>query len=272
MSYGPEKILEGAPNARDLGGIETLDGRKIKANRLIRSGMLRNISDADEEYLRAAGLKKVIDLRTTQERSEKPDRIISGAEYILCPIMPDKTDGITRETPETEDEEALRTIAMAKRLMKHCRDGRTQMGSLYPLFVSLDHATEHFAELFRILLDTESGAVLFHCTMGKDRAGAAAAMVLWALGVPRESIVEDYLLTAERCAPGTRRLLENCRRHTDDEEILEFIYLLDTVEESFISSMFDTADRLYGGMDAFLQDRLGLDGEKLCRLRELYLE
>ena len=272
MSYKPERILEGAPNARDLGGLETVDGRSVRPNRLIRSGMLRHISDKDVEYLKAAGLRRVIDLRSSQERGEKPDRAIEGVEYIICPILPEKTDGITREKPEDEDEEALRTIAMAKRLMTRNLDGRTQMGSLYPMFVTLDHAIEHFAEFFRILLETEDGAVLFHCTLGKDRAGTAAALLLSALGVPRERIIEDYLITAERCRPGTLKLIESCRRFTDDEDILEFIYLLDTAEESFISSAFDTVDRLHGGMDSFLRNRLGLDDEKLNRLRDMYLE
>ena len=265
-------ILEGAPNARDLGGIEALDGRRVKTNRLIRSGNLYRINDADVQYLKNAGLRKVVDLRTTQERDEKPDRIIEGVEYTVCPIMPDRAEGITRESPKTKDEEALRTIAMAKRLMSRNPDGREQMKSLYPLFVSLDHCVEHFAELFRILLDTEEGAVLFHCTMGKDRAGTAAALVLYALGVPRESIVKDYLITAERCAPGTRQLIEDCRKFTDDEAVLEFIYRLDTVEEDFINASFETAEQLYGGMDSFIRDRLGLHEEKLNRLRELYLD
>ena len=270
--YKPEIILEGAPNARDMGGIEASDGRKVRKNRLIRSGAIRFLSDADVEYLKAAGLKKVVDFRTSQERYEKPDRVIEGVEYILCPILPDKTDGITREAPDTELGEALCTISMAKRLMAHHADGREQMKSLYPLFVSLDHATQHLAEFFRILLDTEEGAVLFHCSMGKDRAGTAAALLLAALGVPRESIVADYLITAERCAPGTERLLENCRKFTDDEAVLEYIYLLDIVEESFIMSAFEKIDELYGSMENFLHDKMLLDDEKLNRLKDLYLE
>ncbi|MDO4816505.1 MAG: tyrosine-protein phosphatase [Bacillota bacterium] len=270
--YKPEIILEGAPNARDLGGLETVDGRKVKANRLIRSGNLHRISDADAEYLKKAGLRKVVDLRTAQERREKPDRVIDGVYYIVCPIMPDRVEGITRETPKTEAEEAKRMIAMAKHLMSRNSDGRTQMKSLYPLFVSLDHCVEHFAEFFRILLDTEDGAVLFHCTMGKDRAGTAAALALYALGVSRESIVKDYLITAERCAPGTKHLIEGCRKFTNDEAVLEFIYRLDTVEEDFINTSFETVEQLYGGMDNFLKDKLGMDSEKINRLRDLYLE
>ena len=270
--YKPEIILKGAPNARDLGGLETLDGRKIKFNRLIRSGCLHRISDADAEYLRKIGLKKVVDFRNTNELGERPDRKIEGVEYIYCPILPEKVEGITREAPETEEEEALRSIAMAQRLMRKNADGRSQMKSLYPLMVSLDHACEHFAEFFEILLNTEEGAVLFHCSMGKDRAGTAAALLLSALRVPRESIVADYLMTGERCASDTERLLANCRRYTDNEAILEYVYRLDTVEEDFILAAFARIDELYGGTDNFLRDRMKLTDEKLNRLRDLYLD
>ena len=270
--YDPEKILTGAPNARDLGGIETMDGRRIKPNRLIRSGMLARLTDEDVEYLKFAGLKTVVDFRTSAERVQKPDRVIDGAEYIVCPMLEDKTDGITRDKPESEDEEAQRTLKMARRLMEHDPDGVRQMRSLYPILVTLDHSLEHYRRFFEILLKHEDGALLYHCTMGKDRVGTATALLLTALGVPREGIVADYLSTRERCAPGTQRLLNNCRKFTDDEAVLEFVYRLDTVQEDFIAATFETIDEVHGGMDRFLRDKMGLDAAAIERLKLLYLE
>ncbi len=270
--YDPEKILTGAPNARDLGGIETMDGRRIKPNRLIRSGMLARLTDEDVEYLKFAGLKTVVDFRTSAERVQKPDRVIDGAEYIVCPMLEDKTDGITRDKPESEDEEAQRTLKMARRLMEHDPDGVRQMRSLYPILVTLDHSLEHYRRFFEILLKHEDGALLYHCTMGKDRVGTATALLLTALGVPREGIVADYMITRERCAPGTQRLLNNCRKFTDDEAVLEFVYRLDTVQEDFIAATFETIDEVHGGMDRFLRDKMGLDAAAIERLKLLYLE
>lgn len=270
--YDPEKILTGAPNARDLGGIETMDGRRIKPNRLIRSGMLARLTDEDVEYLKSAGLKTVVDFRTSAERVQKPDRVIDGAEYIVCPMLEDKTDGITRDKPESEDEEAQRTLKMARRLMEHDPDGVRQMRSLYPILVTLDHSLEHYRRFFEILLKHEDGALLYHCTMGKDRVGTATALLLTALGVPREGIVADYMITRERCAPGTQRLLNNCRKFTDDEAVLEFVYRLDTVQEDFIAATFETIDEVHGGMDRFLRDKMGLDAAAIERLKLLYLE
>ena len=134
--YEPKIILSGAPNARDLGGIETKDGRTLKYGRLIRSGMLSRLDDNDMAYLKNAGLCTVVDFRTAAERMQKPDRLPEGTEYIICPILEDKAEGITRDKPETEDEEAQRTVKMAQRLMARDPDGAAQMRSLYPIMVS----------------------------------------------------------------------------------------------------------------------------------------
>lgn len=271
--YKPEIILQGAPNARDIGGIETADGRVLRKNRLIRSGMLSRLTDADAEYLKAVGLNTVVDFRTSMERIQKPDRVIEGVSYIVCPMMEDKTDGITRDKPETVDEEARRTVAMAQRLMSRAGcDGRAQMRSLYPVLVTLEHSVQHYRKFFEILLSHEEGALLYHCTMGKDRVGVATALILSALGVSRDVIVADYMITKERCAPGTKQLIENCRRYTDDESVLDFIACLDTVQPDFIGAAFETIEHEHGGMDSFLRNELALDDEKLERLKALYLE
>lgn len=270
--YNPKIILNGAPNARDLGGIETADGRELKYGRLIRSGMLSRLDDSDISYLKEAGLRTVVDFRTAAERVQKPDRLPEGTEYMVCPMLEDKVEGITRDKPETEDEEAQRCVKMAQRLMARDPDGEVQMRSLYPILVTAEHSVSHYRQFFEILLRHEEGALLYHCTMGKDRVGTATALILSALGVPRESIMEDYLITGVRCAPGTERLLSNCRRYTEDAATLEFIRILDTVQEDFLGAAFDAIDENYGGMDNFLREYMALDEAKLARLRELYLD
>ena len=267
-----ELMLNGAPNARDLGGLKTADGRVLKSGRIIRSGMLGKLDDADIKKLENINLRTVVDFRTVQEQIEKPNIRLEGVEYISCPILKGKTEGITREKPETEDEEAIRTVAMAKHLMPRCSDGMMQMRMLYTLLVTEPHAIEHFKMFFDVLLNHDEGALLYHCMMGKDRVGTGTALLLSALGVPREDIISNYMITKERCAPGTARLIENCRRYTDSEEELRFIYELDIVDESFICAGFDAIDKNFGGMDAYLQNQMCLDENKIERLKSLYLE
>ena len=163
-------------------------------------------------------------------------------------------------------------MKMAQRLMARDPNGAVQMRSLYPIMVSVEHSVLHYRKFFEILLRHEEGALLYHCTMGKDRVGTATALTLSALGVPRETIYADYLITRVRCAPGTERLVNNCKKYTDDPKTLEFIRMLDTVQEDFLDAALDTIDELYGGMESFLRNQMLLDEEKLKRLEELYLE
>lgn len=263
-------LLKGAPNARDLGGIKA-DGGVVAEKRIIRSGVINLISDEDVAALKALGLGTVIDFRTDEERQQKKDRVIDGVEYVHCPIIEMKTDGISRDKPETEDEEAVRTVAMAKRLMKKHPDGKVQMRSLYPILAGTEHCIAHYRIFFEKLLKQERGAVLYHCTMGKDRVGVGTALLLTALGVHRDDIIEDYMQTNERCAEGTRRLIESCRRYTDNEAELEFIYELDRVDESFIAAAFTAAEEKCGSMDAYLKNAMGLSPNSLERLKKLYL-
>lgn len=265
-------LLNCVPNARDLGGIKTADGRVLKAGRLIRSGRLRMLDDTDIEYLRSINLETVVDFRTEQEQVEKPNFFLEGVDYISCPILKGRTEGITHEKPETEDEEAERTVKMARRMMPSCSDGTEQMRFLYTILVSDEHAIEHYRLFFELLLGQTEGAVLYNCMMGKDRTGIGTALLLSALGVSREDILRDYMITKERCAPGTERLLANCRRFTDNEAELKFIYDLDIVDESFLGAGFDTIDRRFGGVDAYLKNQMGLDDAKLTQLKNMYLE
>lgn len=80
---------------------------------------------------------------------QKPDRLPEGTEYIICPILEDKAEGITRDKPETEDEEAQRTVKMAQRLMARDPNGAVQMRSLYPIMVSVEHSVLHYRKFLR---------------------------------------------------------------------------------------------------------------------------
>ena len=90
-------LLRGAPNARDLGGLPTMDGRKVRTGLLLRSGELAGITDADAHTLSQYPLRTVIDFRTDLEREQKPDRVLAGVRYIHCPIVQQTATGLTRE-------------------------------------------------------------------------------------------------------------------------------------------------------------------------------
>lgn len=271
MSYSPEKILQGAPNARDLGGIKTAQGKTLRFGKIIRSGHLNEITEEDAKYLEAIGLSKVVDFRTATERRQRPDAVIPGASYIECSILSEATDGITREMPKEPEELAQFYVAQAARI-NQLAGGEEMIAGLYKKLTSDDHAIESYGRFFDCLLDNENGCLLYHCTMGKDRVGTGTAYFLTALGVPWESVVEDYLYTKTRLNDLTLQSLDRCRKYTDDKAVLDTIYAMDTVNEGYINAVKETAGALCGGLDNFIREKLGMTEEKLERLRSLYLE
>lgn len=263
--------LEGLQNTRDLGGYETASGRKIKDKRIIRSGALASATEADLRILvEQYNLKKIVDFRTRTERREKPDPVIEGVEYIADPILEEAAMGITHER---EREPADLVEAMARMCREVGDEAENYLASLYPMLVTREYSIERYKDFFDLLLDNTEGALLYHCSEGKDRVGTATALLLSALGVERDEIMRDYLLTGrftEKKRQETLRLIRE--RYPQEEQIHSRFLLLNGVDESYLRSVFDTVEREYGSMRSFLTDRMGLDARRLKRLEDMYLQ
>lgn len=268
MSYLPEKLLQGQINARDLGGIKAAGGRTVKKHKLIRSGELSRLTEADLEKLTHIRLSAVVDLRSPSELALKKDRLPAGVRFVHCPVVSDLIPGITRESVE-DPYDGLKRADYARDLRE---GGMAKMRSLYPILAESENAVRQYRRFFECLLENEDGAVLFHCAMGKDRAGVAAALLLYALGASREDIMRDYMYTALVCAEKIRQDTDACRELTDDEELLESIYWLNTTHESYLDAMFQSCIEQCGSVERYLAERLGLTQGRLSQLRSQYLE
>ena len=260
--------LQAAPNFRDLGGMTTEDGRKIRHHRLLRSGHLADLTAEDQQLLTGEyQLKTVVDLRTTGERAHRPDVTMPGVAYLHCPIFDHAEEGVTREQVTVEDP-VTSALAMARRM-----EGQafSQMTQLYTLFFE-EPGIAHYRQFFEILLRQEQGAVLWHCTMGKDRCGTAAVLLETALGVPWSTVLEDYLFTNVRLGPITEAMIQQARPFAEDERLLEQMRILDSAREEFLQAAVEKAVALSGSLEGFLRDELGLSDTKREKLREMYLE
>ncbi len=264
--------LTGIRNARDLGGHRTKDGRFLREHRLIRSGALTRATKEDiriltEEY----GVHTIVDFRTLTEYESEPDPEIPGVRMIHDPILKKLEGGLTRQTDSMPEYERPVEMMMwlAEMLGGKALD---YMTSLYPVLVTDEHCVTHYKSFFELLLSNEEGAVLWHCTAGKDRAGTGAALVLCALGVDEDVIIENYLYTNDCLEEETAGLLEEARAMGAGAELLEEIRILNSVDRRYLEKEFETMRTVYGSMEAFLKGPLGLTEEKLERLQELYLE
>ena len=123
-----------------------------------------------------------------------------------------------------------------------------------------------------MLKDNKDGAVLYHCSAGKDRVGIGTLIFLSALGVSRENIIKDYLLTNESYAAAINEARMLGRTQGVSEKILDTIEPLSGVDISYIAAALDVIDNTHGGMDSFFKNQLGLDESYINELRENYLE
>lgn len=258
---GGRIALHSLPNTRDLGALVTEDGRHILPRKLLRSGNLYHVSLADQDTLLGEyRLSTVIDFRTAVERGEKPDTIMEGVKYYEIPIMDEETVGISRERSLTEV--ILNLKGSPKEAVKK------QYGAL----IRDQYSVKQYARFLDVLLQQNGGAVLWHCSEGKDRVGVGTALLLCALGVPREVIRDDFMrsnLYLETELEYMIRFLEN--KMIVDGEVMERIRIFFRVEEEYLDTVFWTIEQDYGSVDRFLRRALYLTPKAISDLRNKYL-
>ena len=258
--------MEGALNVRELGGLPLKNGRMVRHGSLIRTGRLSDITDKDKETLARWKLTKIIDMRNNQEVFEHPDLPMEGVEWIQLSIFPGGAAGISREdNGETLMEKAVRLAEMyaggkARKLLQ----------TMYPRMVGEEFCVGQIRHFFELLLEHEEGALAWHCTSGKDRTGLTCAMLLYVLGADKETILEDYLLTNEQTADYRNTLLDGLRERQIDEEKIQQIYYLETVDVAYLESCMAVITEKYGSLDRFLEEHLGLTAQVREKLREKY--
>lgn len=257
--------LSGSENTRDQGGMETVTGQRVRAKKLIRSDKLEKLTDHDihvlvDEY----ELRTVIDLRTDKERELSPDPTsrMPEVKFVNLPVFTEGAVGITHEHD-------IRSLMKEFSQMKE--DPYKIVRNIYPMALLGDEAVKAYKQFFDILLEQEEGAILWHCSEGKDRTGLASLLILHALGVPPETIMEDYLATNIFARKKLRRVAHDFEHlhllKKGDEALLAFL----TAEPGYFNAACEAAEEKYGSLDSYLEEGLGITPEKRARLAEKYL-
>jgi protein-tyrosine phosphatase len=247
--------LATASNYRDLGGYKTADGRRVRWGRIYRSGATPLLGSKDLAYVRTLGIESMVDLRSVQERELAPNR------------LPDRT---TRYFTQDYSYSALLEAGRGE-------DGRVTSSALYRSWLIL------LAPQFRIIfkeLSTGRGAVALNCTAGQDRTGVATALILSALGVPRDTILEDYHLSTISRHPENEMPEFDPVQFPDNPAALPSAKtrlatpqpLHDQAGRAHLEEMFDEVDRRWGSVDAYLTQQLGVGPRELEQLRASYLQ
>ena len=266
--------VKGIINARDLGGYIMQDGRKLRDGAFIRAAHLADATDDDLQYLSSIPTAKVIDFRKDIEMNGKTDRMVPEAEYIRLEI--DASGKIVSQA--TEDEKRLFTgnkqFDVKKFMVMAAFNPMAQRIAqlMYPNLTNDPECRKQFRQFFRLILDTANGAILYHCTQGKDRTGFASALILAALGADRDTIVADFDATNRVYEEDVRQCCQNVRLMGGKEtEIATVKSFLGANTDNFIKAL-ESIDREFGSMEAYLKGPIGLTDQDILTLRERYLE
>ncbi len=262
----PNRLLDinSGHNFRDLGGYRTTDGRTIKWRQLLRTGSLANLSDDDLTTLAKIPVTQDIDLRGQAEVRQMPDRVPQTATYYHLPVFDeDETDA-----SHSNDE-------IAKRMQEE-GNGYRHMLTVYSRMVTIPSAKRAFRQLFDRLLANQNGVTIFHCTAGKDRTGIAAFLILSALGVPRETILDDYLLTNPVTEEFREDWLTQMRKELPATPATDILISnrrdLASVHTDYLKTAISAIEKQYGDVQHYLTDYLELSDDQLHQLRDRYLE
>jgi protein-tyrosine phosphatase len=241
--------LASAPNFRDVGGYRTRDGRWVRMGVAYRSDQLDRLTDQDLAVIAELAPTMVVDLRTDAERRGGADRVPPGARPLVEDVLADAPPGGPAMGALTTPDAAAQFLVAANRQ-----------------FVDLPSARKAYAGLFGELEDA-NGEVIYHCSAGKDRTGWASAVLLTLLGVPRETVVADYLASNGYLTDKNAALFQ--KLPPQRAAIMEPLM---TVRRAYIDAAFDEAERQYGSIDRYADQALGLDAAAVARLKARFLE
>ncbi len=255
LAYDRVIHLKGTSNTRDIGGYQTSDLRTLRWRQIIRSENLSRLTASDFQKLEEIGVKTVIDLRTDREHDQSPTVWLGDnpPRFFHFPIGDAHNDWFKAQRKLMK-----RSSFTEKHALEHMVEGYRMIAEVGP---------PSFQKLMDLVLDQSNWPILIHCNAGKDRAGVAVTLILEALGVDRETIMEEFLLTNEISRTKEKAIFiskerkisgrgEKLRRGPSASAWFPIVGVQPEMLEAFYASV----DEQYGSMDAFLTE-IGVDQE-----------
>lgn len=261
--HGRRIRLDGESNFRDLGGYQTTDGRLVKWGLLYRSGSLSKLTDDDLVKLENLNIQTMVDFRSASEvEMLGQDRHLNGTQVVGLPINPGHLTNILLEALQKGDFSSITPNVMVQLYRGFVRD-----------------CTEQYGKLIQLIADSAKRPLNLHCTHGKDRTGIGTVVILSMLGVPWETIANDYMLSnqyreseSEAEKAQMRMLMTKPGGVPLDDADMAYIAPLLTVDPAYLDGARLEMINGYGSVENYIREGLGVSDKIRHRLRDELLD
>ncbi|KAM3436756.1 hypothetical protein MY4824_004177 [Beauveria thailandica] len=260
--------IEGAFNVRDFGGISLSPTTATRHGVILRSGHLEFLTDTGETKLSKLGITSIIDLRTSSEAKliqkwAYANGLATATRDHLPPALPfplSEAFHLDDRFLKYKSQDAMRSQSSAKRYFDTvCSDsGRSKM-----------------RELVVFMHQNSSGAVILHCSLGKDRTGVVVALLLALLGASDDQIADDFALSGPGLAPmfaQTMKFVGEYYPNYTEAELREAVAQMLTPDRQAILILLRMIREEFGGPMEFFRDGCNVDGSVLLSLKNLLTE
>lgn len=244
--------FEAVYNFRDMGGYKAQDGRVVRDGLFYRSAALGKMTSADKERFETLGIKTIFDYRDDHEVQSNPNPVFPNTQYIQIPAKGNHAFNMPTNAGKTMVRQNFYKVVNPEMF----RDFYAQM--------PFNNAS--FKELMAMIQQPKNLGLVHHCAVGKDRTGIGGALILLALDIPEETIMQDYLATNIHLRLMVDRMAQAMRQDFNDKELQQFHALM-SAREDYLQAAFDEMDARYGSKATFLEQEFGLTKEKREQLQ-----
>lgn len=265
--------LEGSFNLRDLGGYTGFEGKTVKWGKLYRSDDLSQLTLEDVRRVESLHIKTIVDFRSEGERIKRANKQLHGVTtFHLSPNAP--TLALASGSLQTDQKkvESLIEIAESNQGEKYFFDHLDSMAVQMIELVKDSYANEQYRKMFKLLMEEENSPFLQHCRGGKDRTGFGTALILFALGVNEEQVLEDYMLTGFYMKKRNEKRLSEYAQFTSNKMVLDYLYALMDTRRHYMEAAIHEMKSMGGSIEGYLNSVMLLNEEDLEKIRRLYLE
>lgn len=260
---------KGLRNTRDIAQFTTVDGKTIKPGMLYRSGRIDKMSKKRiKQFLEEYNIKTIIDLRTQVEVSESKNfHYPQFVDFYHIPVLNQQFFGITHEINKMS-----KAMMEQRKKLTENYTGEDYMIEMYKNIVFEPSSQRHFATIFDIMSTEQEGAILYHCTSGKDRTGITSLFLLTLLGVSEDDILADYEISDVFNAKYTKNRIFLMKIFMPaSKRFKKLMIAMLYTKRIYLEETIKAIKEEFGSILNYMYEKLDITKEKHEKIKKMYL-